>query len=111
MDSICTYETLGLWAEADPVTPRGLTAERPVDLAGKTIGLFHIWKRASRPILEVLEQELKQRFPSVRFSWYTETEMNTPEIESRASGKFEDWLKELDRAGEPQAVQRQGQFP
>ncbi len=90
------YETLSPWAEADPVSPRGLSADRPADLAGKTIGLFHIWKRASRPILEVLERELKQRVPSARFSWYEETEMNTPEIESRGKAKFEDWLKELD---------------
>lgn len=96
MTANCTYETLSPWAEADPVSPRGLSTERPADLAGTNIGLFHIWKRASRPILEVLEKELKQRVPSARFSWYAESEMNTPEIESRGKTKFEEWLKELD---------------
>ena len=76
--------------------PRGLTAERPADLTGKTIGLFHIWKRASKPLLDVLERELSQRFPTATFKWYRETAMNTPEIESDNKGPFEDWLKELD---------------
>ena len=90
------YEVLSPWAEADSVQPRGLNTERPTDLAGKTIGLFHIWKRASRPILDILERELKGRFPTARFSWYTESQMNMPEIESQSKVKFEDWLKELD---------------
>jgi hypothetical protein len=90
------YETLSPWAEVDPVSPRGLTAERPADLAGKTIGLYHIWKRASRPLLEVLERELARRYPSATFKWYQETQMNTPEAESVNKGPFEDWLKELD---------------
>ncbi len=44
----------------------------------------------------VLEKELKQRFPTAKFSWYAETEMNNPEIDSRGKEKFEGWLKELD---------------
>ena len=90
------YEVLGPWAEADPVPPRGLDTERPGDLTGKTIGLFHIWKRASKPILDVMERELKERYPTARFSRYTESQMNTPEIESRNKEQYEDWLKELD---------------
>lgn len=90
------YEVLSPWAEADMVSPKGLITERPDNLDGKTIGLFHIWKRASKPILDVLERELKQRFPKATFSWYAESQMNTPEIESRNVGKFEEWLKELD---------------
>ena len=90
------YETLSPWAEADPVAPRGLTTERPADLAGKTVGLFHIWKRASKPILDVLERELQGRFPTARFNRYAETQYNTPEIESRNKEQFEGWLKELD---------------
>ena len=90
------YEVISPWAEADPVPPRGLNAERPVDLDGKTIGLFHIWKRASKPILEVLEPELQKRFPKARISWYQESRMNTPEIESDNIKKYEAWLKGLD---------------
>jgi hypothetical protein len=90
------YEVISPWAEADPVPPRGLTAARPPDMDSKTIGLFHIWKRASKPILEVLERELKKRFPAARFIWYTESRMNTPEIESENIKKYEAWLKGLD---------------
>ncbi len=90
------YETLSPWAEVDPVAPRGLTVERPADLAGKTIGLYHIWKRASKPLLDVLEKELSRRYPDATFAWYQETQMNTPEAESINKEKFEDWLKGLD---------------
>jgi hypothetical protein len=90
------YETLSPWAEVDPVAPRGLTAERPADLAGKTIGLYHIWKRASKPLLEVLEKELTRRYPDAAFTWYQETQMNTPEAESVNRNQFEGWLKGLD---------------
>jgi len=90
------YEVISPWAEADPVTPRGLTAERPAALDGKTIGLFHIWKRASKPMLEVLERELKKRFPIARISWYSKSQFNTPEIESSNKAKYEAWLKGLD---------------
>jgi len=90
------YETLSPWAEVDPMAPRGLTAERPADLAGKTIGLYHIWKRASKPLLDVLERELSRRYPDATFTWYQETQMNTPEAESINKERFEAWLKELD---------------
>jgi hypothetical protein len=91
-----SYEVLNPWAEVDPVALRGLTAERPQELNRKKIGLFHMWKRASKPILSVLEKRLKEKFPIAEFSWYQETEINTPEIESRNQAEFEDWLKGLD---------------
>ncbi|MBN1693763.1 MAG: hypothetical protein JW845_09460 [Dehalococcoidales bacterium] len=90
------YEVISPWAEADPVPPRGLTAERPAGLDGKNIGILHNWKRASKPILEVLERELKKRFPDARLSWYAESYRNTPEIESENIKKYEAWLKGLD---------------
>ena len=93
---IPSYEVLSPWAEADPVLPRGLVTERPADLASKKIGLFHIWKRASKPVLEVLEKKLKAEFPNAEFSWYAESQMNTPEIESRNKAQYEDWLKGID---------------
>jgi hypothetical protein len=89
------YEVLSPWAEADPMPLRGITA-RTTDLAGKKIGLFYMWKRASKPILTVLERKLKERFPTVEFSWYAEHVMNTPEIESPYRAQFEEWLKGVD---------------
>jgi hypothetical protein len=96
--STASYEVLSPWADADPITLRGLRAERPVKLEGKRIGLFHMWKRASKPILTVLEQRLKEKFPKATFSWYSESEVNTPEIESSNVTKYEDWLKGVDTA-------------
>ena len=90
------YEVLSPWADVDPVTYKGLRAERPANLEGKTIGLFHMWKRASKPILAVLERRLKAKYPSAQFSWYSESEINTPEVESRNLARYEDWLKGLD---------------
>ena len=93
-----SYEVISPWAEADITPPRGLTAERPTDLNGKKVGLYYMWKRASKPILEVVERELKKRFPAAAFSWYQESEMNKPEIESHNKAQFEAWLKGLDTA-------------
>jgi hypothetical protein len=90
------YEVLSPWAEVDPVVLRGLRAERPAELKGKKIGLFHMWKRASKPILTALEKRLKEKFPTAQFSWYAESEINTPEIESGNVAKYEAWLKGVD---------------
>jgi hypothetical protein len=90
------YAVLSPWAEVDPVSLRGLSAERPPQLEGKKIGLFHMWKRASKPILAVLERKLKEKYPTAAFSWYAESVINTPEIESPNRTAFETWLKGLD---------------
>ena len=90
------YEVLSPWAEADPVPQRGLVTARPGDLAGKKIGLFHMWKRASKPTLGVLERKIKEKYPTAEFIWYQESQMNTPEIESGNKPQYEDWLKEVD---------------
>jgi len=90
------YEVLSPWAEVDPVSLRGLTATRPESLQEKKIGLFHMWKRASKPILLQIEKKLKVRFPSIEFKWYAESVVNTPEIESPNRARFEEWLKGVD---------------
>jgi hypothetical protein len=91
-----SYSVLNPWAVVDPVALRGLTAPRPTTLEGKTIGLFHMWKRASKPILDSLEKHLKDRFPTAQFSWYAESVINTPEILSPNKSKYEAWLKVVD---------------
>jgi hypothetical protein len=90
------YEVLNPWAEVDPVSLRGLSAPRPTDLSGKTIGLFHNWKRAARPMLDSLEKHLKVRYPDALISRYSASATNTPEIESTNKSKYEEWLKGLD---------------
>lgn len=96
MQTGCEYEVMSPWAEIDPVAARGLTAPRLDTLEGKKIGLFHMWKRASKPILTVVEERLKGRYPTTEFTWYEESVMNTPEVESPNKAQFEEWLKGVD---------------
>ncbi len=63
-DNEGVYTVLSPWAEVDPVSLRGLTVERPGDLTGKTIGLFHMWKRSSKSILAALERQLRVKYLS-----------------------------------------------
>ena len=90
------YEVLTPWSEADPITPRSLTALRPGALAGKKIGLLQNSKRAAKPMLESLERHLKERLPSAQIIWYIESFVNTPEVDSSNKSKFEEWLKTVD---------------
>jgi hypothetical protein len=89
------YEVLSPWAEADPVSLRGITP-RLKDLAGKRIGLSANTKRAAALVLSTVGALITQRFPSVTTSWYDCTEPNVPEIQSRNSAKFEAWVKGVD---------------
>jgi ABC-type lipopolysaccharide export system ATPase subunit len=61
------YEVLSPWAEVDPIPLKGLTPRLP-ELNGKNIGLLINGKRASRPILSVVERKFKERYPTATFS-------------------------------------------
>jgi hypothetical protein len=90
------YEVLSPWAEADPVPLKGLTA-RVSDLKGKKIGLLGNTKRATKPILTVVEKKLRERFPDSVISSYTTLNAIGPnEIETENKAKFEEWLKGVD---------------
>ena len=65
------YEVLSPWAEIDPIPLRGISP-RLIDLTGKKIGLFCNYKRAARPILTVVEQKLKEKFPTSETSWFVQ---------------------------------------
>jgi len=94
------YEVLNPWAEADPVPLRGISP-RVTDLTGKTIGLFCAsYKVASRPILMVVEEKLKEKFPTSKFSWF-EAGHNLEVTETKVTGtedkaRFEEWVKGVD---------------
>ena len=94
------YEVLNPWAEADPIPLRGIS-RRVTDLTGKTIGLFCAnYKVASRPILTVVEEKLKDKFPKLKFSWF-ETNYNLEVTETKSTGtkdkaSFEEWVKGVD---------------
>ena len=87
------YEVLNPWAEVDPLPLRGISP-RVTDLTGKTVGLFaDLVKPASRPILTAVERQLKERFPTLKFSWFL-SGSNEPEDKD----KFEEWVKGVDTA-------------
>lgn len=90
------YEVLSPWAEADPVPSRGITP-RLASLEGKRIGLLANAKRASRPILSVVERKLKESLPTSWISWYfTQYAVGPAEIDTENRTKLEDWLKGVD---------------
>jgi len=93
------YEVLSPWAEVDPLPLRGITP-RLSDLKGKKIGLFANSKAVSRPILTVVEQCLRERFPSSKISWYAPKEQytyNVVQVEAAANKEvFEQWLMGVD---------------
>ncbi len=90
------YEVLSPWAEADPVAARGITP-RLDSLAGKKIGLVANAKRASKPILQVVERRLREQFPTSQISWYyTQFAVGPAEVDTENRAKYEDWLKGVD---------------
>jgi hypothetical protein len=56
------FKVLNPWAEVDPITPRGISPRLNTP-AGKKIGLFANFKRASRPIVAEVEKRLKAMYP------------------------------------------------
>lgn len=93
----CQYEVLSPWAVVDPIPLRG-AAPRLDSLDGKTIGLFRNFKRAARPILEVVERELQQKYPTAKFSWFDSTAANVLETETENKEQFAEWIKGIDLA-------------
>ena len=91
------YEVLSPWAETDPIPLRGISP-RLTDLAGKKIGLFRNFKRAARPMLMVVERELKKRYPTAEFIWFDSNAANVLETETENKEKFEKWAKGIDAA-------------
>ncbi len=90
------YEVLSPWAEADPVPGRGINP-RLSSLAGKKIGLLANAKRASKPILQVVERKLKESYPDTQISWYaTQFAVGPAEADTANKARYEDWLKGMD---------------
>jgi hypothetical protein len=87
------YQVLSPWAEADPISLRGLSASRVDILAGKKIGLFVNYKRAARPIAESVERRLKAMYPDAQISYFISPEWNVSVVETKNKGKFEAWAR------------------
>ena len=91
------YEVHNPWGEIDPVSLRGLSP-RLNELAEKTIGLFATEaKLAARPILEVIEKRLSERFGSIEFSWFL-FDHNHDVAQSGDFQRFKEWAKGVDVA-------------
>ena len=93
--SIGQYEVLSPWAQVDPIPLRGISP-RLTDLAGRKIGLFRNFKRAAKPILTVVERELKNRYPTAEFKWFESTAANVLETETENKKQFTEWAKGVD---------------
>ena len=89
------YEVLNPWADADPIPLRGIYP-RVTDLAGKKIGLFRNDKLAAEPMMNVIEERLKERFPTAEFSPFVNSKKNEAILEQDLKAEFEDWLKGAD---------------
>ena len=88
------YKVLSPWAEVDPMPLKGIVS-RPTDLAGKKIGYFWNSKRAAKPMLSVIEEKLKTRFPGCESSYFPFMP-NEGIADTEYLPKFEDWLKGVD---------------
>jgi hypothetical protein len=91
------YEVLSPWAETDPVPLRGISP-RLKNLDTKKIGLFRNFKPMARPISAVLENKLKEKFPSCEISRYDSTFPNVLESDTENKAKFADWAQGIDAA-------------
>jgi hypothetical protein len=89
------FKVLNPWAAVDPIPPRGIS-QRLNTLAGKKIGLFANFKRASRPILASVEKRLKTMYPDCETSLYDSHGANVIESETKNRDKFTAWTKGVD---------------
>ena len=94
------YGVLNPWADVNPRPLSGLSP-RVADIAGKTIGLLFNYKLAARPILSVVEEKLKQRYPKIKTKWYitrgaaVSREYLDPEQDAK-DPILQDWAKGVD---------------
>ena len=89
-----TYECLSPWAEVDPIALEGITP-RVGDLRGKRIGLVNNDKLASRPILDVVEAELRDRFEGVTFTRFGRN-VSAEIAETPDRDRYREWVKDVD---------------
>ncbi len=88
------YEVLNPWAEVDPIPLRGLSP-RLTDMTGKKIGLFINSKIVARPMQDIVEKKLKERFPTLEFSRFVRIP-NISMAETENWDKYKEWVKGVD---------------
>ena len=89
------FRVLSPWAEADPITPRGISP-RLNSLEGRKIGLFANFKRASLPIVREVAKHLKKTYPDCETSIYESRGANVIESETKNREQFIAWVKGVD---------------
>ena len=105
------YEVLSPWAEADPVSLKGISP-RVSSLDKKRIGLFHHSKLAGPYITAAVEKALKEKFSTADFSYFRFSRLadldsgsdrgglgitaTDPLLEKKELESFESWLEGVD---------------
>ena len=90
------YEVLSPWAEVDLVPPRAIQP-RVADLNGKTIGLFAFFKQHAPSVMKEVERQLKERFPTAKFSHYHYPKHVKEVVEDdEYKASFEEWVNGVD---------------
>ena len=88
------YEVLNPWAEVDPMPLKGISP-RLTDMTGKKIGLFINSKIVARPMQDIIERRLKERFPTLEFSRFVRIP-NISMAETENWDKYQEWVKGVD---------------
>jgi hypothetical protein len=88
------FEVLNPWAETDPIPTKGIPP-RVGDLNGKNIGLFLNSKIAASPMLTMVEEKLKERYPAITFSRFIRIP-NVSVAETPDQMKYEEWINGID---------------
>jgi hypothetical protein len=89
------YQVLSPWAEKDNVA--SALQPRVSDLKNKTIGMFYYFFDSQVCILREIERNLKEKFPTLKFSYFQYT-VETSEIatDTKYRKSFETWVKGVD---------------
>lgn len=90
------YEILSPWGEIETIPPKALQP-RVKDLSGKTIGLFAFFKQHGSLIMKEVERQLKDRFPSAKYSHFKYPRHVAEIVEDEEfKTSFQEWLKGVD---------------
>ena len=93
----CQYEVLNPWAEIDPVALKGISS-RLDDLNEKTVGLFSNGKPSAAPMLHIIQEKIKKKFPAVKFSSFKGTVAASALSEPGLKTEVQEWAKGVDAA-------------
>jgi hypothetical protein len=88
------YEVLSPWADIDPVPVKGISP-RLDGLEEKTFGFFMNSKIAAEPMADIMEEKIKEKYPSMTFSRFVRIP-NISMEETPEKEEYAEWLKGMD---------------